>query len=101
AAKLPRTIMRGQGAPISSADTQYLVRNARPLVVEGALAAAAPIMWKMPLGFLEAPNGSFFITSDNPCIWFDPEAYKRHPFYRNPGLAMKDIEITMPISPVV
>jgi hypothetical protein len=100
-AKLPRATMPGEGAPISSADTEYLVRNSRPLVVEVALSAAAPIMRNMPLAFLEAPEGSFFITSDNPCVWFDPEAYKRPPFYRNPGLAMKDIEITMPISPRV
>jgi hypothetical protein len=99
--KLPRSIMPGQGAPINSADTEYLVRNSRPLIVESALAAAAPIMWKMPTAFLEAPQGAFFVTSDNPCVWFDPEAYKRPPFFRNPGLAMKDIEITMPISPRV
>jgi hypothetical protein len=101
AAKLPPMISPGEGAPISSADTEYLVRNARPLVVEGALDAAAPIMWRMPLAFLQAPEGSFFVTSDNPCVWFDPAAYKRHPFYRNPGLAMKDVEITMPIAPGV
>lgn len=40
-----------------------------------------------------------FITSDNPCIWYDPEAYKRPPMYRTPGLAYKTIEITMPLSP--
>jgi hypothetical protein len=50
---------------------------------------------------LVAPNGSFFVTSDNPCVWFNPLAYRVPPLYRSAGLAMKDIEITMPITPEV
>lgn len=45
----------------------------------------------------EHENG--FITSDDPVVWFDPEAYKRPPLMRNPGLAMPKIEISFPISP--
>ncbi|GJL73400.1 MAG: hypothetical protein NMNS01_25990 [Nitrosomonas sp.] len=40
-----------------------------------------------------------FLTSDNPCVWFDPEAYKRPPLYRGPGIIYKTIEITIPLSP--
>ena len=40
-----------------------------------------------------------FITSDAPCVWFDPEAYKRPPLYRIPALAYRTIEIILPISP--
>ncbi len=98
-AKLPPPIYPGQGLPISSKDTQYIIRNARPLAVESALQTAAPILWRMSLAFAEAPEGSFFITSDNPCVWFDPTAYRRPPFYRNAGLAMPEVEVTMPISP--
>jgi hypothetical protein len=101
AAKFPRISPPGEGSPISSADTAYLVENVRPLAVESALETAAPIIWRMSLAFVEAPKGSFFVTSDNPCVWFDPTAYRRGPFDRGVGLAMKDIEITMPISPEV
>lgn len=40
-----------------------------------------------------------FITSDSPCVWFNPEGYKRPLFYRSVGLANKKIEITLPVSP--
>ena len=39
------------------------------------------------------------ITSDAPCVWFDPEAYKRPFLYRAPGLAWPTIEVTLPVSP--
>jgi hypothetical protein len=40
-----------------------------------------------------------FITSDAPCVLFDPQANKRPPLYQVPGLMYKTIEITFPISP--
>lgn len=40
-----------------------------------------------------------FITSDSPCVWFDPEANKRPPFYQTVGLGYKTVEVTLPISP--
>jgi len=40
-----------------------------------------------------------FITSDSPCVWFDPEAYKRPPFYQTVGLVYETVEVTLPISP--
>lgn len=40
-----------------------------------------------------------FITSDKPCVWFDPKAYTRPPFYRAPALMYDTIEITLPIAP--
>jgi len=40
-----------------------------------------------------------FITSDNPVVWFDPDAYKKPPLYRSPCFADPKLEITMPISP--
>ena len=95
----PRITPAGEGAPITSEDTAYLVRNGLPIFVEAALQTAAPVMFGMSLAFLVAPKGSFFVTSDNPCVWYDPTAYRRPPFFRSPGLAMKDIEITMPICP--
>ena len=58
-----------------------------------------PLLIKLDLAILNAPTGSLFITSDHPCVWFDPAAYKRAPLYRSPALAYPTIEITLPISP--
>ena len=40
-----------------------------------------------------------FITSDAPCVWFNPELRKLPPFYRSPGLGQPDIEVTLPLTP--
>jgi hypothetical protein len=54
---------------------------------------------RMNLAFLNAPKGHHFLTSDNPCVQFDPTAYRRPPIYRSPGLYHPNLEITLPISP--
>lgn len=40
-----------------------------------------------------------FLTSDNPCVWFDPDSYRRPPLYQGAGIASPGIEITLPVSP--
>lgn len=54
---------------------------------------------KMQMSILNTEDEVGFITSDNPCVWFDCEAYKRPPAYRAVGLGYKSIEVTLPISP--
>ncbi|PKR83893.1 DUF4238 domain-containing protein [Heyndrickxia camelliae] len=54
---------------------------------------------KMQLSILNTDDEVGFITSDDPCVWFDPEAYKRPPFYRSVGLGYRSVEVTLPISP--
>ena len=66
-----------------------------PVVLE----TVTPILMKMKMAILCTDDPVGFITSDNPCVWYDPESYKLPPFYRSPGLGKKTIEITMPISP--
>jgi hypothetical protein len=54
---------------------------------------------KMHLSILNTDDEVGFITSDDPCVWFDPKAYKRPPFHRSVGLGYRSVEVTMPISP--
>jgi hypothetical protein len=98
---LPSSMLPGEWTPISSKETQFPATNARPLAVEAAIQMAAPLIWRMNMAFFQAPQGSFFVTSDNPCVWFSPSAYRLPPYYRAAGLAMEDIEITMPVTPAV
>lgn len=55
---------------------------------------------EMHMSILDTDNEVGFITSDDPCVWFDPDAYKRPPFYRSVGLGYKKVEVTLPISPM-
>lgn len=59
----------------------------------------APLLFRLDLTIFETDDRIGFITSDNPCLWFDSEAHKRPPLYRAPGLAYESIEITLPVSP--
>lgn len=56
-------------------------------------------LYLLKLAVFEAEPGSAFITSDAPCVWFDPEAFKRPPMFQSPGLAYPTLEVTLPISP--
>jgi len=64
-----------------------------------SISIETPLLCKIDFAILETDTQPGFITSDNPCVWSDPEAYKRPPFYRGPGLIYESVEITLPISP--
>lgn len=64
-----------------------------------SISIETPLLCEIDFVILETDIRPGFITSDNPCVWSDPEAYKRPPFYRTPGLMYESIEITLPISP--
>lgn len=57
------------------------------------------LLSKLDFAVLCSKDEVGFVTSDDPCVWYDPQAYKRPPLYQSPGLWSKTIEITLPISP--
>jgi hypothetical protein len=63
------------------------------------LKAVLPVYERMSMAILCTDDDIGFITSDNPVTWFDPNGYKRHPLQRSPGLMLKDIEVTLPLTP--
>ncbi|MDE2719285.1 DUF4238 domain-containing protein [Candidatus Palauibacter polyketidifaciens] len=64
-----------------------------------AIETQLPWLIQMRLRVLTTDDDVGFITSDRPCVWFDPEAYRLPWHLRSPGLAVSTIEITLPISP--
>jgi hypothetical protein len=54
---------------------------------------------KMQLAILRTTAEPGFITSDVPCVWWDPEARNRPFPYDSVGLLFPTLEITLPISP--
>ena len=76
-------------------------------IVEGPVAPWVASMIEIQLPWLArmqplvltTDDNTGFITSDRPCMWFDPEAHRRPWPLRSPGLATPTIEITLPISP--
>jgi hypothetical protein len=63
------------------------------------IQAETPLLARLNLAVLTTSDPQGFITSDSPCVWFDPEGYKRAPFFQAPALMYPSIEITLPVSP--
>ena len=64
-----------------------------------AIEIQLPRLVQMRRRVLTTDDHVGFITSDQPCVWFDPEAYRRPWHLRSPGLAVPTIEVTLPVSP--
>jgi len=84
---------------ISYEDVKQLYENPTQTLLFPSIQATTPLLCNLDMAFLVTNDDIGFITSDHPCVWYDPEAYKRHPFYRSPAIGYKTIEITLPLSP--
>lgn len=61
--------------------------------------AQAPLLFETPFAVLETSATPGFITSDAPCVWFDPARYVLPPGSGAVGLVSPTIQITLPLSP--
>lgn len=94
-----RPLGADQGKGLDMDSVALLRDHPIQMTVAPALEATLRMFARMHVAILCTDDPTGFVTSDNPCTWFDSEAYKRHPFYRAPGLTSKTIEVTMPLSP--
>ena len=85
--------------PRASRQIGGMIDNLRPILVATGLEDVANEYYNMSMAIFMSPSNEFFITSDRPVVWFDPEAYKRPWHMRSPGLAYPKIEVTMPLTP--
>jgi hypothetical protein len=61
--------------------------------------ATAQILIRMNFNILNTSAKLGFITSDNPCVVFDPEIYNRPFPMRALGLGYPSVQVTFPLSP--
>ena len=85
--------------PHTSLQTKNLVDYAHQHIIAMAITQPTPLLFQMPMTIITTDDEDGFITSDAPCVWFNPKLHTFPPFYRYPGLAQKDIEVTMPLTP--
>ena len=64
-----------------------------------SLKFETPLLFQMNMCVLTTDDDLGFVTSDRPCLWFNPQAYKWPPIYRSPGLGQRHIEVTLPLTP--
>jgi hypothetical protein len=87
------------GGSITLEDVKRLEERPIQNMIAGIVSTVMRHFAQMHTAILCTDDPIGFVTSDHPCTWFDPEAYKFPPFCRSPGLAVKTIEITLPVSP--
>lgn len=81
------------------ADFDNLKETTTATLLSSAVKVILPTLLGMYKTVLCANDPLGFLTTDAPSTWYDPTAYRRHPFERGVGLRSPDIEITIPISP--
>jgi hypothetical protein len=87
------------GPSLSFDDVKRIVEQPMGALLAPTISAVAPILHTMDMGLVSNSNPQGFITSDNPCIWYDPELVRMPPFYRHPSLMSPTIEVILPIAP--
>jgi hypothetical protein len=85
---------------LSYEDVKRVAERPMQTMLPTMVRTEIPLLTRLDMLVLTSPDAAAgFITSDYPCVWFDPEAYRRPPFYQRPALIYRSIEITLPVSP--
>jgi len=93
-----RSIPSG-GPSYTQEEVEHFATAERGEWIVPMLRTQVPILCQMNVSTLESDDDLGFITSDAPCVWFDPQGHKYPPHMRTPGLLKPTIEITFPCSP--
>lgn len=102
-----KRIMASYSSVTSSDDSPRLTHEQVRQMVEDPVGTTfipmirtvAPLLAELDMAILCTDSIPGFITSDRPCVWFDPQSHTRPPMYQAPALMYETIEITMPVSP--
>lgn len=80
-------------------DLERLIQDGPQQGVAIAMQDALRILGHMSMAVLCTDDAGGFITSDNPCVMFNPETADLPDFLQSPGTAQRDTELTLPVSP--
>ncbi len=80
-------------------DVEAIVDAPTQKLLGSHIELLAPKLAALDLCIYETGDPVGFITSDSPCIWYDPEFYKRPPVYQSSGLMHPSIQFWLAISP--
>ena len=89
----------GSGKGIGYKEVKAVSENPLQHMMLSAIQVETPILTKLDLVIFQASGLATFITSDAPCVWYDPDGYKKPPLFRSPSFSDPKLEITLPISP--
>jgi hypothetical protein len=90
---------RGSGPGLSYDDVKRMAEKPVETWLVPLITEMTPLLARLDFAVIECSPNRVFITSDNPCVWFDPQWHTRPPFYQAPALIYPTIEISLPVSP--
>lgn len=90
----PTVLSKSTGPSLSVGQVKQIAAKPIQHMLLSVVEQELPILNQMNLTIFTADDDPGFITSDFPCIWFDPASRRRPPMLRS-----ESIEVTMPISP--
>jgi hypothetical protein len=88
-----------QESSFSLDDVKNIVENPMPSYLATTVAPITTALCKMRFAILCSSDPSTFITSDTPCVWFDPDLFQNPSPFGAGGLISPSIEISLPLSP--
>jgi Protein of unknown function (DUF4238) len=98
-ASLPIAFDPGEKYAVSVEEVRQVVEAPVKHLLDAGISAATPLFMACDMAILETSTKPGFVTSDDPCVWADPQGFKRPFPYQGPALAYPSIEIHLPISP--
>lgn len=84
--------------PIASRELEGAIKNHHAQLVADAIEVIAPVLFSMNLTICTTDDPLGFITSDAPAVMDNPKIDGMG-FYGQSGLAQKDVEVTLPLTP--
>jgi len=91
---------KSRGAtPLTSLETKRYAENAPAATIASTMLVVPDLLSRMNMAIFVTDDADAFITSDMPCVLFDPYAHRRPPFYRAPSLIDPNVEVSLPLTP--
>lgn len=98
--RMASAVVQGGGGPSMTMEQARAVRDHPLLLVSPMMMVnLLTIFSRMHLVIICTDDDLGFIASDAPGVTFDPKWHTYPPMYRQPGLAMPSIEVSMPLAP--
>src|SRR5260370_12765669 len=85
--------------PGLSLETGMHAENAAPSTLAMTMLSLPQLLMRMKMVVFCTTIDEGFITSDYPCLLFDPEPYKLPPSYRSPALLLPRPDLPLPLTP--
>jgi len=97
---LVENLEKKRGAkPGLSLETRMHAENAAASTLAMTMLSLPQLLMRLKMVVFCTTLDEGFITSDCPCVMYDPEAYKLPPLYRGPALLAQRTELTLPLTP--